>query len=476
MQIGDRLDDNAITVPKEMYSKGGVLEKMPVTGTHSPGVRTKVLRRLASRLIEVLTDVPADSPNAGKEYADKESNKGSMSIYINDLVEVMRKELMYASRSGKNYVFTQRAERMLRKASAIAIKASLRDMLDAWVDRMGDEIMKGEKESTECLSTPAVSTARTIMGTDLNRRLIFPEEGAMVHQQQLGQIITPPVDLTDETEEDESDINIVLSQLREETILQNLLHKRLSSNKERVLTLEHRNGRMFRVVLPPDSRSSNSFVDDAKKSRWINQMLYSDQKKRGMLLYLAQTQPDIYVHVANQKKITLQSAVLKTPQTLALGRLTGINDTQMSKLRSFLKHVGKAELKLSKKEVICIDTDVGLYSNLPQPTFGTYNLEWSMTSGANVEKKLPEACSYWNGELLVEVAAEADLVLQSMFLKKPNMTTVPTLDYRAPGFDDTAPGIVVLFGGDHGAGACPCSLKINFSSPQERKQRNELNF
>jgi len=58
---------------------------------------------------------------------------------------------------------------------------------------------------------------------------------------------------------------------------------------------------------------------------------------------------------------------------------------------------------------------------------------------------------------LLEVAAEAYLALQSMFLEKPNTTTVPILDYGAPGFDSARPGIVVLFGGDHGASACPCS-------------------
>jgi len=56
------------------------------------------------------------------------------------------------------------------------------------------------------------------------------------------------------------------------------------------------------------------------------------------------------------------------------------------------------------------------------------------------------------------------------------MTAVPypPIDYKAPGFDQ--PGVVVLFGGDHGAGACPCSMKLNFSSPEERKRRGQLNW
>jgi len=79
-----------------------------------------------------------------------------------------------------------------------------------------------------------------------------------------------------------------------------------------VLTLDNKNGRKFSVVLPPDSTTSKSFVDDAKKSHWINQMLHTDEKKHGMLLYLAQTQRDACVCVANQKKILMQSSVLNT--------------------------------------------------------------------------------------------------------------------------------------------------------------------
>ena len=77
---------------------------------------------------------------------------------------------------------------------------------------------------------------------------------------------------------------------------------------------------------------------------------------------------------------------------------------------------------------------------------------------------------------MVEVAAEIDLLFHSMSLEEVVNTAVPypTLDCNAPGFEE--PGIAVLFGGDHGAGACPCSMKLNFSSPQEQKRRGELNW
>jgi len=51
--------------------------------------------------------------------------------------------------------------------------------------------------------------------------------------------------------------------------------------------------------------------------------------------------------------------------------------------------------------------------------------------------------------------------MDAVFLNNPSMTMPPTLDYKAPGFPDE--GTVALFGRDHGAGVCPCTLKLNFS-------------
>ena len=486
MKIGDKLVDvHAVERPKDMHSIGsGVLEKMPIVAVHVPGIRTKMSRRLASTLIAAVTEEVNSSASTSSSEdntpdSSKPSYKGSMTIYIDDLISVIQNELFYASRQGAAYSFTQRAERMLRKAAAVAIKGSVRDMVDAWIERIGDD---DKKEAFACMSTPALTTQRMFAATDeLEQRIIFPTpatETPIVGRLPPSQptFITPPLDLTDDADGDERDIDAVLSQLKEETMLQNSLHKRLSLNKQRALTLEHKNGRKFRVVLPPDSQSTKSFVEDAKKTHWVKDMLHTDTHHRGMLEYLASTQPEAYVRVANDKKIRVSTAVLNTPETLALGRLTGINDLQMSKMRSFLKNVGKADLKYNKKEIARIDNDVGLHKAMPDASFGNYMLEWAITKGKGNEKKLPESCSFWNCDMLLEVAAEIDLHLHTHFLEKPDFKIASgLLDYGAPGFINS-PGIVVLFGGDHGAGACPVSLKLNLTSPQERKTRGELNY
>lgn len=91
------------------------------------------------------------------------------------------------------------------------------------------------------------------------------------------------------------------------------------------------------MILPPESQTSNTFVDEAKKSCWVNDMLHSEVQQQGMLLCLAQAHPDVCLKVGKQKRINLQKSALSTPQTIALGRLTGINDSQLQKIRSFLK-------------------------------------------------------------------------------------------------------------------------------------------
>jgi len=90
-----------------------------------------------------------------------------------------------------------------------------------------------------------------------------------------------------------------------------------------------------------------------------------------------------------------------------------------------------------------------------------------------VEKKAPEHCSHWNLDSLLEVASEIDLLFDTNNPASPPSKAL--IAAHLTGFADK-PGIVVLFGGDHGAGNCPCSLKLNFSSPQARKERGELNW
>jgi len=350
LQVGDQKQSNdAINKPKEMYSIGGVLEYFPMRGVHMPGIRTKGSRRLAADIVMMSSPVTAATTPTGAPHdaadADKQNNKGTMTLYINDFLEVVRHELNEAADQGNKYSYSQRLERILRKAAIKAIRGSVGAFVEDWVERMGEA-----KE--ECVfSTPANDWRRTSLpnlsnaSSTIQPRDIAKETTPKQRVQLAHPLITPPLDLTEEND-DESDFAIVLSRMKEETMLQNLLHKRLLNN-QRVLLLEHKNGRRLRVILYPDAQSIKSFVDEAKRSQWVNKMLHSDVQKEGLLVFMVKTQPDMHLRVAKERKLRVTVSVLNTPETLALGRLTGVNDTQMCKLRSFLRHVGNAELQLS---------------------------------------------------------------------------------------------------------------------------------
>jgi hypothetical protein len=121
-----------------------------------------------------------------------------------------------------------------------------------------------------------------------------------------------------------------------------------------------------------------------------------------------------------------------------------------------------------------LDIQVGLHRT-KEATFNSQLHEWSLQKGK--EKKSTEMVHYWNGSLSKELEAEVDLYLHHLFVNDTEgkyAKSMPTIDYNAGGFDE--PGIVLLFGGDHGDKHCPISCKMNLSPPQERKDMNDLGY
>jgi len=106
LKIGDKVDNiSAMTKPKEMHSVGGVLEQMPVGGVHLPGVRTKMSRRLAETLVRASHEPTVTSTENKETTENNQNNKGSMSIYITDFAESVKREIVHVSRQGSKHVF-----------------------------------------------------------------------------------------------------------------------------------------------------------------------------------------------------------------------------------------------------------------------------------------------------------------------------------------------------------------------------------
>jgi hypothetical protein len=106
-----------------------------------------------------------------------------------------------------------------------------------------------------------------------------------------------------------------LSELKEEVVLQSLLHKRIYEKDERVFHLEHKNGRRLLVVLPPDVQSVVSFEQEATRTNWVNIMLNSDERLNGMLSHLAKCHPDKYMQVGKNRKLSTRSVSLNSVQS-----------------------------------------------------------------------------------------------------------------------------------------------------------------
>jgi hypothetical protein len=222
------------------------------------------------------------------------------------------------------------------------------------------------------------------------------------------------------------------------------------------------------VVSPPETKSLDNFLVEAKKSRWIESMLHKKHYMAGMLTYLAKEVPELYVQVANNNRLDLVKAV-PTIVTLSMASYLGLNDTQLELLRSWLGNECGLNLEYSATELKRIDREAGV-STKNEPTCDSYDYYYR-------DDKDPETCRYWNSELAAEICVETDIHLSHLFReakeKGTELNEIPTLDYLSPGLPD---GCTMLLGGDHGDHCFRFHAKMHFSSPQERKHRKDLSY
>lgn len=455
-----------LTIPKLMYDSDGNLSFYPIEGQHLIPLRTKSQRGSVPRLLDHVATNKKDSgdrikPNAGTKQIDDISPKGLLLSFLSELV-------MDAAKTGEAKL-SKRSQRKLTRLIDAAVDVEARDLLHAALSKLAFgkmEAMETAKDSVRSPDKPS-SSVQVISPTTAT-----PPTAAGPRTCKEG--VT--VDLLEEEDEEEpespSSMDEFIAELQEEVLLQSLLHRRVLEKKERVFTLEHKNGRRLLVVLPPDTQSAAAFQEEARRTCWVETMLNTEERQKGMLTHLARTIPHHYTDVGQKRKLSMQPVVLSTAQTLALARVSNLNDMRMKQMRSFIRNVGGVQLQLSAKEVIRIDKEVGLDRTVATATFGSYLQEWSQTKGK--EKKPPEEVLYWHAALSNEIEAEVDLYLAHYFLQRETSFSIPLIDYRADGF--ATAGVTVLIGGDHGDKNCPISAKINLASPAERKRRNELNY
>ena len=493
--------------PKDFYGSNGSLALYPVEDEHIPTLRTKSQRSVLMKLLAAgsATTTYKRSPDINKMDTSASprktvSPKGLLMEYIQEL-------LVAAAEAGPsvNGKISARASRTLHRLITSCVDVAAKELLHAMIEKYAIEQQEnviceeGKQGEVSLLPDPVVSSRL------LTDEVVVVAPVALAFDDAVGDSMPgmteilagdPPIadDIIDVDDDDIIDVDDggvgedddsvrstttieFLSELKEEIVLQSLLHKRIHDKKQRVFHLEHRNGRRLLVVLPPDTQSVSSFEEEARKTNWVGRMLNTDERLEGMLTHLSKTNPKMYERVGRNRKLSMRTVVLTTPQTIALARVGRLNDTRMKKIRSFLRQVGQVNLQMSLKEQERIDIEVGLHRT-KQAVFGSYIHEWSLTKGK--EKKPPEQVFYWNSKLSREIEVEVDLHLQHLFLldkqneQYKDEDSFPKLDYVGDGFSN--PGVTVLFGGDHGDKHCPISCKINLSAPTIRKAKKSLSY
>jgi hypothetical protein len=63
------------------------------------------------------------------------------------------------------------------------------------------------------------------------------------------------------------------------------------------------------VVLPPDTQSTSTFEDEANRTGWIECLIDSEEKTRGMLTYLAKKAPEEYGNIASKRQLITQPVI-----------------------------------------------------------------------------------------------------------------------------------------------------------------------
>jgi hypothetical protein len=161
--------------------------------------------------------------------------------------------------AGKSRVATisQQAERKLHRLIDACVDTAATEMIKSAIEKyvLGGQDMYADKATTanskqSLLLLPEKIGSNAVVGGFV----VTPTAGAT------STIATEEVvDIEDDDEIVVSTANEFLAELREEVVLQSLLHKRIHEKNERVFQLEHKNGRRLLVVLPPDTQSVTAF-------------------------------------------------------------------------------------------------------------------------------------------------------------------------------------------------------------------------
>ena len=228
-------------------------------------------------------------------------------------------------------------------------------------------------------------------------------------------------------------------------------------SKHRVLEILRWNGRDTIVAAQPYSKDLSSFLDQAKRTGWIEFLLPKQHHKEGMLKYLMDKhfqENEEYINKEIPKKID-------TFYTLSIKKDVGLGKKQLEKLVSVMKHNWNVHLQCSTRRRRFLDKQLRLDEE--QLKFGKYTFK---------TKEGSERCEYYTSNVLNDISRLIDIHLIGKRMRDFDYNGSP-LNYKT---HTNEFGIDTIVGGDHGKRAFRLFLKLNLSSPETRKEKQQISF
>jgi hypothetical protein len=339
--------EGEVMLPKDMYDDNGTLLSYPVEDEHIKNVRTKSQRGSLPNLVNVGNKQAAS--DAAMDYSPK-------AVVLNYILELVGD----SAKNGEAKLLAP-ANRKLERMMAAYIDVAAKDILHSALEKFA---LQNDKYNSEMADGKCNALVSPEKATSSTTALVSPPLRQVLVGNEVGDTPATDYDADDAFDNDDeltvasTVVDNFILDMKEEVVLQNLLHKRIYDKKERVFQLEHRNGRRLLVVLPPDTRSISSFVEEATKTNWVDIMLNSEERIEGMLTHLAKSYPNQYIRCRQRRDLSMKTVSLDTAQTIALARIGKLNDFRMKKIKSYLRQVGNVNLEMSAKEILCIDTQV----------------------------------------------------------------------------------------------------------------------
>lgn len=234
------------------------------------------------------------------------------------------------------------------------------------------------------------------------------------------------------------------------------------SQSKRVFPIENKRGGFTKLVVCPKTKTVDNFLVEARKSRWIDELLDDEVQVNGMTTYLFKHHPHLFLE--DNARVTRE---IPTENTRALMSEIGLLGWQQETLRSWMRIFWNIKLGTNGKEEEQLEAEVGNKS-VDHIEFHTH-IHYG-------PKKDPQYIRYYHADLPTEICTEVEMHLNNIFNDNVQQTTyndVPVLDYTSP---SNKQGITVVLGGDHGDSCFFYHAKLNLSSPQTRKEIGELSY